>query len=79
MGDERKLEKLKRDFLGDLKVHSFKLCLSHKSNYMKCKSESMLNHCGKFLEDFDECAKRMYEELKEENKEILEFKINPDS
>lgn len=79
MGDEKKLEKLKRDFLIDLKIQSKKLCLSHKNNYRKCMSESMFNHCGKFLEDFDECAKRMFEELKEENKGILKFKINPDS
>ena len=79
MGDEIKLERLKRDFLVDLKIQSSKLCYAHKKDYMKCLSESMFNRCEKFMKEFEDCAKRTFEELKEENKELFGFKINPDS
>ena len=77
MGDEAKLKKLKQAYLDDLHLHAGKLCLSHKKKFAKCMSESVFNYCGVHLREFTACAKKTFEELKEENKEILEFKINP--
>ena len=79
MDDEAKLKQLNKNFLTDLKTHSIELCLSHKRDFIKCMSESMFNHCGKYMDQFRSCADKAFEELKEENKEILEFKIDSDA
>ena len=75
---EVKLRKLKDDFLRELKQEAILSCASYRIQYGKCRGESLFNRCNKFLVQFQECADKRYSELLKENKEILEFKINPD-
>ena len=73
---EVKLNKLKNEYLRELRSEAVYHCLNHRLEYSKCIKESFFNRCNKYLKAFQVCADSRYTELKEENKEILEFKIN---
>lgn len=75
---EKKLKKLKTDFLKELKSEAVLSCAHYRIQYSKCCGESLFNRCNKYMKSFVECAENRYKELLEENKEILEFKIDPD-
>jgi len=75
MGDETKLEQLKSKFLEDLEKEALGSCSELQLQFIKCLNESIFNQCWHLQVKFQDCAKKRLEELKAENKEILEFKI----
>ena len=79
MGDEAKLKQLKNRFLQDLEKEAASSCVDLQVQFMKCINESMFNRCWNLKVKFQDCAKERFEQLKTENKDILEFQIDPEN
>ena len=77
MGDEKKLSKLKNEFVHSIKKQSHNDCLDLHLKSLKCLKDTWFGvSCLEEQQAFYDCYKKRLNELHEENKEILEFQIN---
>ena len=75
MGDARKIHSLKRDLLEHLKREANSECSELHLNYIKCLRKLDLFLCSKQGKLFFSCWTKRFEELKAENKDVLDFEI----
>lgn len=78
MGDEKVLQNLKLDFVQSLKDDAKIECREYHLKYLQCIQGSIFNSCFHLRTQFEECWRKRLGELKEENKELLHFQIDPD-
>ena len=81
MGDEEKekLGSLKLNFLKTLKRQAVDDCIDARLVLLKCsKAGWFYTSCKEEHEAVEKCVRERFEALKEENKKLLEFKINPE-
>ena len=76
MEDEKHLLRLKQNFIDSLKVDAKRDCEEDLRRWLRCTKTSFMSLCINEKQKFNACWNKRLEELKEENKELLEFKIN---
>ena len=75
MEHDKKLNKLKKDFIQSLKAEAYNECVDLRLKAASCWKAAWFSPCFSEFKAFYDCYSKRFDELKEENKELLEFKI----
>ena len=75
MEHDKKLNKLKKEFIQSLKAEAYNECVDLRLKAASCLKAAWFSPCFKEFKAFYDCYSKRLDELKEENKELLEFRI----